>query len=389
MQIHFTQSDFHLSLQHNCIYYFPSRTDRQLNREMAKVVGRWKCHWLVCEIQKFDFQFLYVEEETMDELFNFNPTNAELEEAYGRLLLRELLGDENGGVLVARPFPQPADPDEPDGQNGLMVATQLNAACASTFKELDGFALEVAKLNFQRIIGMEYRQYRAQLDFIESSNSMAFGGGRGMQMITIGSSSYNSQPKFQRQTELKIRETIAKMGTKSQTASMEEIKQWIKEMNDEVNNEGKIAQKKTVFMDYDDNDKYSYEIIVENPNGTPIRCEFDRGPVAKTLYVFLLRHPKGVHIKDLSNNIMELYRIYNMFNGHLNCYDASDAIDNLCDNNKGVIRITCTDIKKTMEHIFASGIAPWYCVENRKSILRIPIENDYVDLREFGFEILK
>lgn len=385
MRIIQTPSAFNLNLPYNVIYYFPSGY-RELDVEMAKAVGRWKSSWKVRDIQQFDFHYQYVPEELVNTLSNLNPTgvDAAKEETYGELLLRRLLGRSDGGVLAVRPVPDCFTSNTEDDVCELLVSNQISPSSTTAFLALDEFSVAVAKSNFERMTGRDYHQYRMQQDFEESSSP--FSGGPFLQAMTVGSRSYSQNARYSPSAERTIRGMIANMGNMSQTASMEEIENLVRQMKEETDNGKKICQKTPICIDYDDCETFSYEVVVENGTDIPIRCEFKRGLVAKAFYIFLLRHPEGVRIHNLPNYKRELDVIYNKLSGAL-LTQTNECIDNLCHNNSDVIKVLRSDIKSTFESLLATGIVSDYCVDYKRQKLCIPLEDDYVDLKEFDFKI--
>ncbi|MCQ2284023.1 MAG: hypothetical protein MJZ57_03880 [Bacteroidales bacterium] len=385
MRIIQTKSAFNLNLPYNVIYYFPSGY-RELDDEMAKAVGRWKSSWKVRDIQQFDFLYKYVPEELMDTLGNLNPAgvDAAKEETYGELLLRRLLGRSDGGVLAVRPVPDRFATDTEDDVCELFVASEISPASTSAFFALDEFAVAVAKSNFERMTGRDYHQYRMRQDF--KNDSIPYNGGPFLQVMTVGSRDFQLVSSYTPSAESIIKKKISKMGITCQTAQMEDIINWLQQMMEEAENSNKICQKAPLCIDYDDHKTFSYEVVVENGKSTPIRCEFIRGVVAKAFYIFLLRHPEGVAVKELMKHKRELNVIYNKLSGAL-LTQENECIDNLCNNNSDVIKVLRSDIKSTFKSFLATGIVSDYCVENQHQKLRIPLEDDYVDLKEFDFKI--
>lgn len=383
MQIVTHHSNIDLNLQYDCIYYFPSRTHCQLNEQMAEVAARWQCDRGVYDVQQFAFQFHYLPKEPFGKFYESDSTADTPESEYWRSLLKHLLGDESGGVLVARPYPNAMFFESESKENELIIASQLEEPNVdSAIKILDLFAYSVAEFNFQRIVGISYNNFRKQMDFMHLLEGS--GERRSMQMIIRGSNSKDKKSDLERGVERKLRNAIEIMGKRSKTAPIEEIKRWIFAMADEAENGTKLKKKhKLLIKDHDLN----FEIYVEESAGVLIRCEFTRGPLCKTLYIFLLRHPEGVRMNELSKHKKELFQIYTRLSSPANETSRKEAIEKFCANNKNVISVCRTDIKNTFKEIFATNVFPSYCVNKDKEKLRIELEDEFVELGEMGFII--
>lgn len=109
-------------------------------------------------------------------------------------------------------------------------------------------------------------------------------------------------------------------------------------------------------------------IILDDYNGMEIKME----PIVKTVYLFFLRHPKGVRFKELPYYANEMEVIYhavkeknNFIDNALSLglhYKISPGIASLCDPTKNSINEKCSRIKEAFVMHFQETLAAHYYI---------------------------
>ncbi len=387
MQTTLISPNIGIKLTYNSLYYFPSRNDHNLNEAMAAASETWQCKTEVDEIQQFRFQFLCVDDALTERLYNFNPTEEENPElSYGRLLLRKLLTDEEGGVLVARTVPCEAIADEDrDTDDELLLGCALDLNGTSAGEVLDDFALKAAQVNFRHLMGLNYTRYRNHINRLEASQSQS--DDRKMGFLTIGSKDFRKKPHYQKKTEEDIRNRLAALDINWKTATMEEIATWVNKIHADINNGRKICKRPTVLVDYSDTTR-NYELLLVSGKSR-IHLEFKHTKQAQTLYIFLLRHPEGVSENDLPSYRDELLNIYDK----LTCREGNKEtrIDNMLNSDSTSIKGLRSEVRKMLESILATGISSDYCITlvGKPSRMIITLDEAYIDLGKFNAAIVR
>ncbi len=384
MQTTLINPNIETELHHNCLYYFPSRNDRNLNKAMAAASKTWQCKAEVDEIQQFSFQFLCVDNAITERLYNFNPTEEENpEHSYGRLLLRKLLTDEEGGVLLVRTVPCETTADE-DGNTAekLLLGCDLNLNGTSAGRVLDDFALEAAQVNFQHLTGLNYARYRSHLNRLEAPQFQSNDRQIRIAFLTVGSKDFSKKPHYQKKTEDAIRNRLADLDINWKTATMEEIETWVNKIHTDINDGKKICKRPTVLVDYSETTR-NYELMLESGNSR-IHLEFGHTKQAQALYIFLLRHPEGVSEKDLPSHRDELLNIYDKLTYRES--NKGTKVDNMLNSKSTSIKGLRSEVRKMMESILASGISSDYCIQldGKRGRMIITLDEVYINLGEFN-----
>ena len=371
MQIKKHITPINLNLRYDCIYYFPSRTDRSLNTKMMEAVDGWRCSFypemiLVKNYPKVKFQ--YVPDEDLSKLYDTASGNDENGE-YARRLLEEVCGNEDGGVLVSRLYSKDSGDDVE-----LFVSSDLLSGCDYVNGILNDFALEIAKENFERITGKSYSTYKAY----EDNNR----GGSSTEFITIDSRKYQQESRYESRIEQQLREKTSKFSSLSEYNSMEDILEDLKKLCIEIEDGKKLLKRHKIVVEYS-TDTMDYEIYVILNKDKRIRCVFERGIIGKVFYIFFLRHPKGGTLTDLSRCVDELLKIYERFDltGDDEKIDRRKPIENML--FKDPMNQYRSNVKTTFKEIFGSAILSDYCININKSQMSIPLDRKYVDLGRF------
>jgi hypothetical protein len=106
-----------------------------------------------------------------------------------------------------------------------------------------------------------------------------------------------------------------------------------------------------------------YRIFLPDYNN----LEIELGPLPKTVFIFLLRHPEGVLFKDLRPHSKELKDIYTKVGNRLDMEQIDKSILELTDPRSNSINEKCSRIKEAFLSKMADSIAQQYYVTGSRS----------------------
>ena len=384
MQIKTHTTPINLNLRYDCIYYFPSRTDNRLNTKMSEAVDGWSCNFypeMILLINYPEIKFLYVPEEDLSKL-NETASGNDEDGEYARLLMQEICGNEDGGVLVARLYSKNSGDDVE-----LFVSSDLHSERDSANRILDDFALELAKENFERITGRSYSSYKAYKELMEAEYRTSGGGGSSIDFITTyGSRTYQETASFEQNVEEQLREKASLLATMSKNSPVEDIKAYLMSLIVEIEDGTKLLKRCKLVVQYDTN-TLNQEIFVvkDKDEDIGIRCEFGRGLLERAFYIFFLRHPEGVSVAGLSKHRDELLKIYEKFSLSADKEEMKESIEKM--SSKDNINSFCSYVRRTFKVLFGSAIYSDYCVNVDRSSGKysISLDRKYVDLGDFDW----
>ena len=95
--------------------------------------------------------------------------------------------------------------------------------------------------------------------------------------------------------------------------------------------------------------------------------EIELGPLPKTVFIFLLRHPEGVIFKNLRQHSKELKDIYTKVGNRLDMDQIDKSIRELTDPRSNSINEKCSRIKEAFLSKMADSIAQEYYVTGSRS----------------------
>ena len=95
--------------------------------------------------------------------------------------------------------------------------------------------------------------------------------------------------------------------------------------------------------------------------------EIELGPLPKTVFIFLLRHPEGVLFKDLRPHSKELKEIYTKVGNRLDMDQIDKSIKELTDPRSNSINEKCSRIKEAFVSKIDDTIAKQYYVTGSRS----------------------
>ena len=112
--------------------------------------------------------------------------------------------------------------------------------------------------------------------------------------------------------------------------------------------------------------------------------KIEMNTLPKTIYVFFLRHPQGIILKDLSDHRQELKQIYmTMTRQSISHEEAYKKIDGLLDFTNGHLNQYICRISESFRKELSSGLAKKYAIDGqRNGLRRILLQPDKIKLPE-------
>ena len=95
--------------------------------------------------------------------------------------------------------------------------------------------------------------------------------------------------------------------------------------------------------------------------------EIEMGPLPKTVFLFLLKHPEGVIFKELRQHVNELVAIYAKVGNRVDMDQIRDSINELTDPRSNSINEKCSRIKEAFVSKIDNSIAEHYYVTGGRS----------------------
>lgn len=118
-----------------------------------------------------------------------------------------------------------------------------------------------------------------------------------------------------------------------------------------------------------------YRIFLPDYNN----IEIEMGPLPKTVFIFLLKHPEGVLFKSLKPHIKELKEIYTKVGNRLDTEQIDKSIKELTDPRSNSINEKCSRIKEAFISKIDDLIAKnYYVTGNRSSNKGIQLDRSLV-----------
>lgn len=106
-----------------------------------------------------------------------------------------------------------------------------------------------------------------------------------------------------------------------------------------------------------------YRILLPDYNN----MEIEMGPLPKTIFIFLLRHPEGVMFKELRPHQNELIDIYSKVGNRLDMDQIKQSIKELTDPRSNSINEKCSRIKEAFISKMDESLAKYYFVTGSRS----------------------
>jgi hypothetical protein len=92
--------------------------------------------------------------------------------------------------------------------------------------------------------------------------------------------------------------------------------------------------------------------------------EVELSPVEKAVYLFFLKHPEGIRLKDLSDFRPELYHFYKETSSHSDISKIAESVDRLVDPFDNAINEKCSRIKHAFTSIMDEYSAMYYMISS-------------------------
>lgn len=109
-------------------------------------------------------------------------------------------------------------------------------------------------------------------------------------------------------------------------------------------------------------------------------------PIDKVVYIFFLRHPEGVSIKELSDHKDELIDLYKRVLGKQQLADKQhDSIERLCNPLDNSINEKLSRVRQAFNAVVHKSVADYYIVQGSRGEVRcIPLDEDLIVWNEWG-----
>lgn len=102
-------------------------------------------------------------------------------------------------------------------------------------------------------------------------------------------------------------------------------------------------------------------------------------PLVKTVFIFFLKHPEGVALKELPSFEGEMYRIYSRITGRTNVNSIRKSVSRLTDIEDNSIHEKCSRLKERLAMYFNEKTLDYYIVKGRYGHGRgISLDREYV-----------
>ena len=108
-------------------------------------------------------------------------------------------------------------------------------------------------------------------------------------------------------------------------------------------------------------------------------------PIDKLVYIFFLRHPEGVALKDLADHKEELINIYTRIQGRQLTQNQLASIGRLCNPLDNSINEKLSRIKQAFRAVAHDSVANCYIVQGERGELRnITLNEELIELGVWG-----
>jgi hypothetical protein len=109
--------------------------------------------------------------------------------------------------------------------------------------------------------------------------------------------------------------------------------------------------------------------------------EIEMGPLPKTIFIFLLRHPEGVMFKQMREHIDELTKIYTSIGNRASMENIKKSMLELTDPRSNSINEKCSRIKEAFIAKMDDHVAcNYYVTGDRSSNKGIKIDRSLVEI---------
>lgn len=132
---------------------------------------------------------------------------------------------------------------------------------------------------------------------------------------------------------------------------------------------------------------YGLSRIVVNENLNVVLPEYNEiilpfHPLQLTLYVFFLRHPQGIYLRDISSYHRELVETYNVIMPNRQDFRALRSIDAICNLEDSSLREKLSQIKRIVKSkiINETLAANYYITGERGSVYKLSIPENMIQL---------
>lgn len=111
--------------------------------------------------------------------------------------------------------------------------------------------------------------------------------------------------------------------------------------------------------------------------------EISLTPLPKTLYIFILKHPEGVRLKELVQHRKEILSIYAKIGNRLNLDQMKKSINDLTDMRSNSVHEKCSRIRQAFcKKIHHSVASQYYIIGSRNQPKVIALTRNLIELPE-------
>ena len=111
-------------------------------------------------------------------------------------------------------------------------------------------------------------------------------------------------------------------------------------------------------------------------------------PIDKVVYIFFLRHPEGVALKDMADHKEELTKLYQRVLGREKLSTSQvKSVGYLCDPLNNSINEKLSRIRQAFRAVAHDSVANCYIVQGERGEKRsITLSDEFIELGEWGRE---
>lgn len=384
IEIRYNIVRFNTNLPYNCVYYI---YDGEKNENFT-MPDSFACKYVTKE-QGFGFHFRKVNYESLTEEMLLkenciapNPDKTLIDEIIR--ILRNIFPKSEHGCFMVRLLPY-CDNDNDNEADTFMIGEIVKE---SSRDDAENFIRKAARQNYKRLNDFQNVDYQDTYTILDDYASLyakePSGFNPDYQISFLSARNYSYPTKPERQQQLK-NDSLKKFKDViiDPKSTPEQIKNVLYGICEDFENMGKLNTDYPIKIYQDD--KGNYGIFICPDGDEPIICDFSRGDQSQALYVFFLRHPEGVRLKDLKEqqNVQEIAQIYAEFkicDMDTALQRAKSAVEN--------INVYKKDINDLFNKIFVSTHACNYIIapldHQAKCKYSINLNEDLIDLGIFN-----
>ncbi|MFN5334236.1 MAG: hypothetical protein ACK5BV_03500 [Bacteroidota bacterium] len=104
-------------------------------------------------------------------------------------------------------------------------------------------------------------------------------------------------------------------------------------------------------------------------------------PLPKTLYIFILKHPEGIRLKELTQHRKDILAIYAKIGNRLNLEQMKQSIKDLTDMRSNSVHEKCSRIRQAFSEKLHLSVANQYYINGSRNQPKvIPLSQNLITL---------